>query len=482
MKFRKPKLGLGVRLALISVLIILTTLMVDGVSRVFVPEPDVILMERNWLADTIADTQALLDDAAPAMRTTLLAGLPSRNILAFSVNDSPNVRWRHLSPETDVQVAALTDALKERLRPGTEFIVAVKDFGGNFDYALTSIAVVTTKLPVRATSSTGTDNDTLLVTPNLDIHLRLSDGTWLTVSQSSDDSVGLRLARNFAAPIFSILFILLISYWGAHRLLKPLRQLTVAAEKMGRERNVTLIPEMKIPEYKAIADSFNDMQLRLKRFVDDRTQMLAAISHDLGSPLTRLRLLAEDLDDPRQRDQVLSDVAEMEMMIQSSLLFARDDAQQESYVTVDVASLVISLCDNASDAGQVATYQGADHAPLRCRPTAIRRAVTNLIDNGCKYGGRVTVALRDEPDALEIAISDIGPGIAPGDIETAFKPFQRLESSRNRATGGTGLGLTIARDIVHGHGGSLTLRNNESAPGQSLPGLTATIRLPKPGL
>jgi signal transduction histidine kinase len=477
MRLRKPKLGLGFRLALTSILIILTTLMVDGVSRVFVPEPDVILMERNWLADTIASTQALLDDATPAMRASLLGNLPSRNILTFSLDASPNIRWRRGSPETDAQVAALTDALRQRLRPGTEFVVAVKDFGGNFDYALTSIAVVTTKLPVRATSSTGTDNDTLLVTPILDIHLRLADGTWLTVSQSSDDSVGLRLARNFAAPVISILLILLISYWGAHRLLKPLRQLSVAAEKMGRERNVTLIPEMKIPEYKAIANSFNDMQLRLKRFVDDRTQMLAAISHDLGSPLTRLRLLAEDLDDPRQRDQVLSDVAEMEMMIQSSLLFARDDAQQESYVTVDVASLVISLCDNASDTGQIATYRGADHASLRCRPTAIRRAVTNLIDNGCKYGGQVTVTLRDEADALVIAVADIGPGIAPGDIETAFKPFQRLESSRNRATGGTGLGLTIARDIVHGHGGSLTLCNNEGAPG-----LTATIRLPKPGL
>ncbi|MBI2254060.1 MAG: HAMP domain-containing histidine kinase [Proteobacteria bacterium] len=476
MKFRKPKLGLGVRLALISVLIILTILMIDGVSRVFVPEPDVILMEREWLADTIGDTQALLDGAPPEARPKLLADLPSRNILAFSLDDAPNVRWHHGASDSDIQVAALRDALRQRLRPNTEFIVAVKDFGGNFDYALTSIAVVTTKLPVRATSSTGTDNDTLLVTPNLDIHLRLADGSWLTASQSSDDSVGLRLVRNFAAPVFSILFILLISYWGAHRLLRPLRQLSVAAEKMGRERNVTLIPEMKIPEYKAIADSFNDMQLRLKRFVDDRTQMLAAISHDLGSPLTRLRLLAEDLDDPRQRDQVLSDVAEMQMMIQSSLLFARDDAQQESYVTVDIASLVISLCDNASDAGQAAIYRGADHASLRCRPTAIRRAVNNLIDNGCKYGGRVTVTLHDDADALVIAIADIGPGIAPSDIETAFKPFQRLETSRNRATGGTGLGLTIARDIVHGHGGSLTLRNNEGAPG-----LTATIRLPKPG-
>lgn len=479
MRFRKPKLGLGFRLALTSVLIILTTLMVDGVSRVFVPEPDVILMERQWLADTIAETQAILNSASPPERATILPMLPSRNILAFRIDDAPNIGWHRASlDEPDLPVKALIETLRQRLGPDTEFIVAAKNFGGSFDYALSSIAVITTQLPVRhATSSSAPQDDTLLVAPHLDINVKLADGKWLIVSQSSDDSVGLRLARNFAAPVFSILFILLISYWGAHRLLKPLRQLSVAAEKMGRERSVTVIPEMKIPEYKAIADSFNDMQLRLKRFVDDRTQMLAAISHDLGTPLTRLRLLAEDLDDPRQRDQVQSDVAEMEMMIQSSLLFARDDAQQESYVTVDIASLVISLCDNASDAGQRASYRGADHASLRCRPTAIRRAIANLIDNGCKYGNEVTVTLRDDNDALVIAIADRGPGIAPDDIETAFKPFHRLESSRNRATGGTGLGLTIARDIVHGHGGSLTLRNNEGEPG-----LTATIRLPTPGL
>jgi signal transduction histidine kinase len=467
MKFRKPKLGLGTRLALTTALIILAVLMVDVISRIIVPEPDVILMDQQWLADNIAAAQAKLDAAAQADRPAILGALPSHDILEFRIApEREQFRHREQSAEGD----ALTAFLRPYLRPGSELTVTVKDFSLSFEHALSSIAVVVTRMPVRHVDA----DDNVLVTPFLNIQVSLADGTWLSVSQSRDDSMWLRLLRNLGAPLFGILSILLISYWGARRLLGPLRQLSVAAEKMGRERSVTVIPEMKIPEYKAIADSFNDMQLRLKRFVDDRTQMLAAISHDLGTPLTRMRLLAEDMSDPAQRDQVLADIADMEMMIQTSLLFARDDAQAEGYVTVDLASLAISLCDNATDAGQVAAYHGPDHAPLPCRPTAMRRALTNLIDNGCKYGGSVVVSLGNDADTFVITVSDQGPGIPAEDIETAFKPFRRLETSRNRATGGAGLGLTIARDIIHGHGGSLTLQNNSG------PGLTATIRLPKP--
>ncbi|WP_374373229.1 sensor histidine kinase [Dongia sp.] len=473
-KFRKPRLGLAPRLALTIALIILSTILVDGLSLVIVPEPDVILMEEEWLADNIAEAQARLDSAAPAARPEILADLPSRDLLDFALVATPDRRRYHNElPQSE----ALAEILRRHLRPGTEIIVRAKDFPWDFNRSLNSVAVVVSQMPVRLVQSVSENGqEEIFATPHLDIHVSLADGTWLFVSQSNDDSMGLRLARNFAAPIFGILAILLISFWAAQRMLKPLRQIAAAAEKMGRERNVTVLPDMRIPEYKAIADSINDMQTRLKRFVDDRTQMLAAISHDLGTPLTRMRLLAEELTDPRQREQVLSDIAEMEVMIKTSLLFARDDAQQEPHVTVDLASLAISLCDGMSDAGQMASYHGPDHATLPCRPVAIRRALANLIDNGCKYGGHVTVTLSEAPDAVTIAIADAGPGIPENEIEAAFKPFHRLEASRNRATGGTGLGLTIARDIIHGHGGSLTLRNNKDGPG-----LTATVRLPKPG-
>jgi signal transduction histidine kinase len=253
-----------------------------------------------------------------------------------------------------------------------------------------------------------------------------------------------------------------------------LQQLSAAAERLGRERSTTTIPEMRIPEYKAIADSFNDMQMRLKRFVDERTQMLAAISHDLNTPLTRLRLLAEELGDTKQREQVLSDINEMDMMIKASLDFARDDSRQEPSVSVDIASLLISLCDTVSDAGQSARYCGPDHASLSCRPGALRRAIGNLIDNGCKYGGKVVVELEALDDDVAIRVKDQGPGIPEEDREKAFTPFQRLETSRNRQTGGTGLGLPIARDIIRSHGGDISLHDS---PGT---GLTVAVRLPRP--
>ncbi|WP_315834656.1 sensor histidine kinase [Bradyrhizobium prioriisuperbiae] len=211
------------------------------------------------------------------------------------------------------------------------------------------------------------------------------------------------------------------------------------------------------------------------RFVEERTNMLAAISHDLRTPLTRLRLMAEYVRDDEQRSEVLSDISEMETMIKSSLAFGSAEARREPYSMVDIASLLISLCDNFSDMGHDVGYQGADHAQLSCQPVAMRRALTNLIDNGQRYGERVNVRLQNETQAIVIVIQDVGPGIAPDQVERAFAPFQRLDSSRNRSTGGTGLGLAIARDVIRGHGGEITL-----APAETPPGLLVTVRLPKP--
>jgi signal transduction histidine kinase len=170
---------------------------------------------------------------------------------------------------------------------------------------------------------------------------------------------------------------------------------------------------------------------------------------------------------------MLSDIADMETMVASSLAFAGDDLRREPHAVVDIASALISLCDQMTDAGGDAVYDGPDHAALPCQPVAMRRALGNLIDNGCKYGFSVIVRLRDEPQAIAIEIRDVGPGIAPEDVERAFAPFQRLDTSRNRETGGTGLGLTIARDVIRGHGGDIALESGGAM------GLLVTVRLPK---
>ncbi|SME97142.1 Signal transduction histidine kinase [Tistlia consotensis] len=465
-----PRIGLAPRLALQILLVVLTIVAVERASRMLVPIPDVIFMDREWLASTVADARSRLVDALPVAHAAEVGDLPASDLLTYGLTDRPPAEPEH----EPAKIAGFKRTLAAALPPGTPIRVAARGLHGDVGRSFHTIAVVVTGIPARMVDVLQNDDEgTVIVSTGLEIAVGLGDGAWLTVGTRDDRSILMPLLRNLIPPVFGIAIILLISYRGSRVLLRPLQQLAVAAERLGRERSIVPIPEMTIPEYKAIADSFAEMQRRLKRFVDERTQMLAAISHDLNTPLTRLRLLAEELDDPRQRAQVQADIDEMKLMIRSSLAFARDDGQ-EAHVVVDLASLLISLCDTTSDAGQPAEYRGPDHATLPCRPVAIRRAFANLVDNGCKYGDRVVVELRDAPEAVEVAISDRGPGIPEAEVERAFAPFQRLESSRNPATGGTGLGLTIARDIVHGHGGDLTLANG--APS----GLVVTVRLPKP--
>jgi len=470
---RFPKLGLAPRLAIQIVFILVTTVLVDWVSQVIIPMPDIILMDREWLGAAVRDAWDEAERTPGPLREAALEKLPSSTMLDFELSDRPSVT---ASDDHVEKIESLKAVLQQHLPADTRLLISAEDppfF--DFDRSLDSVAVVVSEIPFRMVDELGYQGKgEVLITPHLQVQAALSDGTWLTVQQSTDGSVLPRLVRNFAAPAYLVIIILVISFHASRVLLKPLLQLSAAAERLGRERSITTIPEMGIPEYKAIADSFNDMQTRLKRFVDERTQMLAAISHDLNTPLTRLRLLAEDLGDQRQRAQVLSDIGEMEMMIHSALAFARDDSRQEPSVSVDIASLLISLCDTVSDAGQAARYRGPDHAFLSCRPVALRRAISNLIDNGCKYGGQVVVDLEVVAEAVEIRIADEGPGIPEQDREKAFMPFQRLETSRNRLTGGTGLGLPIARDIIRSHGGDIVLQNGREA------GLIVTVRLPRP--
>lgn len=469
---RFPRLGLAPRLALQIVLILVSTFVVHVVSEALIPMSDIIFMDREWLAQAVGDARDEAERTPRHLREAALKKLPSSDMLDFEILDQP----RAVNAESDSEkLDSLREVLRTHLPADTRFTVAAKPLPFDPENSLDSVAVVFKEVPLRMVDALEeSGHGSVIVTPHLHIQASLSDGTWLSVQQSTDGSALLRLLRNLAAPAFLVVIILLISFRASRVLLKPLQQLSTAAERLGRERSITAIPEMNIPEYKAIADSFNDMQMRLKRFIDERTQMLAAISHDLNTPLTRLRLLAEDLGDRRQRAQVLSDIGEMEMMIQSALAFARDDSRQEPSVSVDIASLLISLCDTVSDTGQAARYSGPDHAFLSCRPVALRRAISNLIDNGCKYGGQVAVDLEVVAEAVEIRIADQGPGIPEQDREKAFMPFQRLETSRNRQTGGTGLGLPIARDIIRSHGGDVALQNGREA------GLIVTVRLPRP--
>jgi signal transduction histidine kinase len=308
------------------------------------------------------------------------------------------------------------------------------------------------------------------------------DGTWLIVTSSQHQEASplwrsllheeWREHVGLLPLIGGTLVIAGLSAFTARRILKPLEELTAAAQRVGTERNPAPIASTGLGEFSVIADAFNDMQARLERFIGDRTQMLAAVSHDLRTSLTRLKLAIEDLEDGEQKRVMAKETDDMDAMISATLSFAHADAKAEASRDIDVASLLISLCDEASDCGGYAEYQGPNHARLRCQPIAMKRALTNIIDNAVKYGQRAHVSLEMTAASAIIRVGDEGPGIAPEEREESFAPFRRLEASRNRSTGGVGLGLTIARDVVQAHGGTIGLADGEPC------GLVVTVSLP----
>jgi signal transduction histidine kinase len=201
--------------------------------------------------------------------------------------------------------------------------------------------------------------------------------------------------------------------------------------------------------------------------------MLAAISHDLRTPITQLRLRAEFIEDTEEQAKTLATLKEMEAMIASTLTFARDDALTEAPRMVDLAALVESLCDDLADAGKPVSFAAAEKVAVACRPAALKRAVANLIENAVKYGGAARVSVGADAGDVRVVIEDDGPGIPSEELENVFAPFYRVEKSRGSGPGGVGLGLSIVRAIADAHGGHVRLENRDGG------GLSAILEFPR---
>lgn len=258
------------------------------------------------------------------------------------------------------------------------------------------------------------------------------------------------------------------------RITRPLQRLAEAADRLGRGEQLEAIPEDGPEEVRRSTRAFNRMNERLGRFVQDRTRMLASISHDLRTPITTLRLRAEFVDDQETKEKLLQTLEEMERITEATLTLAQNQEAQEETRRVDLAALVASLCDDLSDLGHDVDFAEAERLPYLCRPTSLKRAIRNLIENAVAYGTRARIRLERKADEIVIIIEDDGPGIPEAEVERVFEPFVRLEESRSRETGGVGLGMgmAIARSIVRGHGGDITLDNRAGG------GLSTVIHLP----
>ena len=299
------------------------------------------------------------------------------------------------------------------------------------------------------------------------------DGRWLVFHAP------VRLARLEGSQrliyviLAAALLVLVVTVWAVHRVTRPLRQFAEAADRLGMDLRAPPLPEDGAREVRAATRAFNRMQDRLRRLIDDRTLMLAAISHDLRTVLTRLQLRTEFIDDAVQREKAVADIGEMQTMLDSTLSFARDDTVEEARTELDLSALLQSVCDDMADSGWPVRCDDLPHLTYRCQPVALRRAIGNLILNAVKYGREAIVGIRQDDDTVVIEVADRGPGIPKSLHERVFTPFFRAEESRNRETGGTGLGLSVARSIVRRHGGDIALRDR---PGG---GLLVEVSLPR---
>jgi signal transduction histidine kinase len=301
----------------------------------------------------------------------------------------------------------------------------------------------------------------------------LPNGEWLNLRSSLGDPLmhtptNLLLSTGLMALAVFALSILLIRSATA-----PLRTMVRAAERLGVDVTAPPLPEQGPSEVRQAAHAFNEMQARIKRLLSDRTQMFAALSHDLRTPLTVLRLRAEFVEDEEQHDKMLADIAEMEAMINATLAFLRDEGAQEASKAIDLAATLATMCDTLADAGQNVGFSGAPRALLHGQPMALRRAFRNLVENAVKYGNRAQVVLCVNTECIVVEILDDGPGIPATEREKVFQPFYRMERSRSRETGGFGLGLTMARATIRAHGGDITLADRPEG------GLRLTVSLPR---
>lgn len=300
--------------------------------------------------------------------------------------------------------------------------------------------------------------------------LRLADGTWLNFSAAL-----FRPAKPEHATLLSTsamaVGILLLGLIVVQLIGRPLRALSDAADRIGGRGPTLLVPEEGPREVRHAAQAFNRMQNRIDHMITDRTQALAAVSHDLRTPIARLRLRAGFVEDAELQRQIDADLDEMDAMIGTTLAYLRGDQEMEPIRATNLAAILETLCDDATDAGKKAQYDGPALANLNARPVALKRGFANLIENALHYGGTANVRLCAGKASIVVDIEDCGPGIPEAQMEAVFEPFRRLDPARSR--GGSGLGLTIARQVVAAHGGTITLANRPEG------GLRATVRLPR---
>lgn len=317
----------------------------------------------------------------------------------------------------------------------------------------------------------GSDSEAPFLLGNFELGVRQPGGRWLVVAPTSAFGVDPWQQRLFLVLAIAAVAVSPLAWWFARRLAAPIAALAAGAERLGRDPSAPRLDIRGSAEVTLAVNAFNEMQERLRQYVEDRTEMVGAIAHDLRTPLTRLRFRIEAAPE-EVRVKLASDIDQMEAMVSATLAFVRDASKPRERVKLEITSLVETIMDEAAETGADSSAEGSDRVVVDGDPVALRRLITNLVDNALKFGSAARGRVFTENGMAVVEIEDNGPGIADDQVERAFEPFHRLESSRSRDTGGIGLGLAVVRAIARGHGGDVSLKSRKEG------GLRAQVRLP----
>jgi signal transduction histidine kinase len=458
------------------VLVLLGGLLLAQLATVYIniAERDQLLYRAGGmrLAQQISDIVKLLD-SLPAEERRRVAAVFSAPPLSVSL-ERPAIAQSAASSETDFQLSMFTTVLRYALGENAKVNVsrhegAPEGFWKQRRYPGTGEGMPWMPQHMWGPGMRGFSPAGAFFT----VQIALRDGTWVTFDSHlspQDTALPLRVALTLLVLLGTVTVLSLVAVrWVTG----PLSALANAAGQLGENINRPPMKEEGPIEVQRAAKAFNTMQRRLSRFIADRTRILTAMSHDLKTPITRMRLRTEMLEDGSVRAKFVRDLEEMELMVTHALEFMRDATESEPVQRVDLMALLESIQTDYQETGKQVDIEGGIGQPFAGRPLALRRCLTNLVENAIRYGERATIVAAEETAAIRIRILDQGPGIPELELEQAFEPFFRGEASRSRESGGTGLGLGIARNIARAHGGELVLRNRAAG------GLEAILSLPR---
>jgi signal transduction histidine kinase len=468
---RRPTLSRRIAAAMV---LSLFAIQVQALLQImWLSNPELRLVGTRWFSEQAAD-MARSAFAVPAAEREVLLQRMAQDRKFTSI-------WSKSAPVVDnnttfsIPAAQLSATLQDIMGENAK-AVAVQASQLRFQFPMMNLRLVSAESEVNAPINRGPirlGEPDILIPAGMRLWIEGHDGSWIGVEANGFRDTAFGVSLPFGPLLAGGIIIALVSTLMARRLMAPLDRLVLAAQRIGTAREPVQLQTGGLHEFSAVAHAFEDMQQRLLRFVEDRTRILAAISHDLRSSLTRLTLTAEQCQGASERAALSAEIAEMQSMVESTLSFASGEAQLAPTQPTDVAALLISLVDEATDAGKASSYKGPDHIETLGHPMSLKRAFRNVIDNALKFGRVSRVGLTVSSATVTVTVDDDGAGIPDASLEDVFAPFRRLDPARGHETPGVGLGLTIARDVIQSHGGTITLANRAGE------GLTVTMVLPR---